>query len=196
MLIVVCGPGGVGKGTVVKRVVGEDPRLWLSRSWTTRQRRPGEPPEAYVFVTRDKFLEKADSDGFLEWAEFQGNLYGTPVPDAPTGTDVLLEIEVQGASQVLDRFPEAVLVLIDAPSVDEQEARLRGRGDSEEQVLSRLAAGREERAIAADLGARLVVNDDLDEAVSEVRSIIQRARDARNTGGAGNVSDRGDVGSQ
>lgn len=176
MLIVLCGPGGVGKGTVVRRLLREEPDLWLSRSWTTREPRPGEAEDAYTYVDRSTFEAHVAASGFLEWAEFLGNLYGTPVPEAPAHADVLLEIEVQGAAQVLDRFPDALLVLLDAPSAQAQEARLQGRGDPEEKIRERVAAAEAERSEAARLGAVVVVNDDLDRTVAELRGLLAARR--------------------
>lgn len=176
MVIVISGPGGVGKGTVVARLVAADPSLWLSRSWTTRAPRPGEDPDAYTFVDRDTFERHAAAGGFLEHAEFLGNLYGTPVPPERPGEDVVLEIDVQGAAQVHERDPDALLILLEAPSPDVQRARLEGRGDPPDQVERRVAKATEEIDAARHLGARRVVNDDLDTTVATIRAIIDEAR--------------------
>lgn len=176
MIIVVCGPGGVGKGTVVARLVAEDPQLWLSRSWTTRPQRPGERDDAYTYVDRPAFEAKADDGGFLEYAEFLGNLYGTPWPDAEATHDVVLEIDVQGAGQVLDRDPTALFILLEPPSPEVQAERLRGRGDPPEQAEKRIEVAQAELAEGRRLGAVRIVNDDLDRTVAEVRRLIDEQR--------------------
>lgn len=176
MIIVISGPGGVGKGTLVERLIERDPRLWLSRSWTTRAPRPGEPPDAYTFVTRDHFEAHVSAGGFLEWAPFLDYLQGTPLPEAPEGRDVVLEIDVQGAAQVLRQQPSALLLFIDAPSRDEQRRRLEERGDPAEKIAQRLEIAEAEALAARDLGMRLVVNDDLDRAIEEVTDAIEAAR--------------------
>ncbi len=150
------------------------PELWVSRSWTTRSRRPGEPADAYNFVDREKFLSSVEAGGFLEWAELEANneLYGTPWPDAPEGVDVLLEIDLQGAAQVRERHPEAVVILVVAPSPVVQADRMRARGDTEEHVRARVALGMEEERKGRALADHVVVNDELDRAVEEVAGIL------------------------
>lgn len=177
------GPGGVGKGTVIRRLVERDPRLWVSRSWTTRARRPGEASDAYTFVDRAAFEAFRDEGGFLEWAEVLDDLYGTPHPVPPPGCDVVLEIDVQGARQVLSKNPDALCVLLLAPSAEVQEARLRGRGDSEEHVRRRVALGVEEERQGRLLASRVIVNADLETTVDQLLAIIETAR-ARVHGGS------------
>jgi guanylate kinase len=178
MIIVMCGPGGVGKGTVVARLVSEDSRLWLSRSWTTRQQRPGESDDAYTYVTRERFEQHIAEGRFLEYAEFLGNLYGTPWPEADEDRDVVLEIDVQGAAQVLERSPDALFILLEPPSAAVQAERLRGRGDPPEQAERRIAVAQGELAEGRRLGAICIVNDDLDRTVALCAELIADSRRA------------------
>ena len=176
MIIVVSGPGGVGKGTIVDALVKRDPQLWLSRSWTTRERRPSEPQDAYVFTTSEEFERRISDGGFLEWTEFLGNYYGTPTPDAGEDRDIVLEIEVDGAQQVKRIAPDAMLIFVLPPSRDEQERRLRGRGDLDHKVLARLKKAEEEEPIGRELADHVVVNDDLGDTIDEMLAIIAEAR--------------------
>lgn len=125
------------------------------------------------------FDEAVEAGRFLEWAEFLGHRYGTPVPSPPPGCDVVLEIDLQGARQVLARHPDALLVLLVPPSEEVQAERLRGRGESESVVAERLAKGRQEEREGRDLTGYIVVNDDLERAVSEVAGILEGRRGAR-----------------
>ena len=179
MIIVVSGPGGVGKGTIVDALVQRDPDLWLSRSWTTRPRRPGERGDAYVFTSPEAFEERITAGGFLEWTEFLGNYYGTPRPEqlnATDSSDIVLEIELDGAQQVKRQYPQAVMIFVLPPSREEQERRLRGRGDAGDKVLARLRKAEFEEPIGRDEADHLVVNDDLDRTVDEMMAIIERER--------------------
>jgi guanylate kinase len=176
LVIVVSGPGGVGKGTLVDRLVRDDPRLWLSRSWTTRAQRPGEAEDAYVFVTREQFEERVAAGGFLEWAPFLDYLQGTPMPDPPEGSDIVLEIDVAGARQVRELFPDALLVFIDTPDIAEQRRRLEGRGDPPDKVDARIAHGENERLAAADLDMHRILNDELARATAELAALIDAHR--------------------
>jgi guanylate kinase len=176
VVVVISGPGGVGKGTLVEELVKADDGLWLSRSWTTRARREGERPDAYHFVTPEEFQAHIDRGGFLEWVDFLDYRQGSPMPDPPPGRDVLFEIDVQGAARIHELHPESLLIFVDAPDRSVQEARLRGRGDSEERIRQRLAKAEEEVARSRELPFVRVVNDELDRTVAEVRALIDAAR--------------------
>lgn len=176
------GPGGVGKGTVAEQLVATDPLLRLSRSWTTRARRPGEADDAYVFVDRPTFQAAIDAERFFEWAEFLGNLYGTPVAEPGDGRDVLLEIDLQGARSVRSLRPDATLILLKAPSPDVQEARLRARGDNEAHIAERLRTGADEEKEGLVLADQVVVNHDIAQATAEVAGIVDRYRVAARVG--------------
>lgn len=176
MIFIVSGPGGVGKGTIVRHLLKQDPSIFLSRSWTTRQRRPGEDADAYQFVTVEQFRQRVDEGGFLEWVEFLGNFYGTPVPHPPEGADLLLEIELEGGQKVKALHPEAILILVVPPSIEEQRKRLQKRGESEARIEQRIEKGRREMEEGARIADATVVNDDLQTAVSALGDIINRYR--------------------
>jgi len=169
---VLIGPGGAGKGTLAAELVARVPSLWLSRSWTTRAPRPGESERAYVFVDRATFEEAIAQGGFFEWAEFLDYLMGTPIPEPPPDTDVLLEIDVQGAEQVLAQRPDATVIMLLPPSPEVQAARLAARGDDDEHIRRRVDLGRSEVARGGKIAAHTVVNDDLQRAYRDVVAIV------------------------
>lgn len=179
----IAGPSGVGKGTVVREVRSRVPdELVLSVSATTRPPRAGETDGVdYVFVDDDGFDRLVADGEMLEWAEvFHGHRYGTPAPPVEAhraaGRDVLLEIDVEGARQVRERAPDAVLILLEPPSRDELERRLRSRGtESDTDIAERLAKADWELA-QVNLFDHVVVNDDLDRASSQVAAIIEASR--------------------
>jgi len=176
LIIVISGPGGVGKGTIVNALVERDPNLWLSRSWTTRRQRPGEPDTAYVFTDHASFEDRIERGGFLEWTRFLDNYYGTPIPDVADNRDVVLEIEVDGASQVKHLRRDAVLIFVLPPSRDEQQRRLRKRGDPEDKVDQRLRKAEDEEPVGLAIADHVVVNDNLERTVDEMLAIIGQHR--------------------
>jgi guanylate kinase len=176
-LFVITGPSGVGKGTLVGLLLRRHPDLWLSVSATSRAPRPGEVEgEHYFFLERPEFQRRVERGGFLEWAEFAGNLYGTPRQPVESrlesGRPVLLEIELEGARQVRRSFPAAFLVLIKPPCFAELERRIRSRGtDSEADIQRRLERARLELQAEGEFDA-VVVNDDLDQALAELETLM------------------------
>ena len=182
-LIVLSGPSGVGKSTVISELLGQRQDIHFSVSFTTRQPRVGEANGVnYNFVDRSEF-ERMIADGeLLEHAEYVGNYYGTSLKvieeKLAAGIDVLLDIEVQGAAKVRAKCPEAVLIFIIPPSFEELSRRLRGRNtDSEEVISGRLTKAREEYAQISNYDY-LVVNDKVSEAAAEIMAILT-AEDCR-----------------
>lgn len=176
-LYVVSGSSGVGKGTVLKGFLSRNPNFMLSISCTTRAPREGEVDGVnYFFMTKDDFKNCIENDKFLEWAEFAGNFYGTKKKFInqclEDGKDIILEIDTQGALQVKKQMPESVLIFICPPSIEDLEKRLRGRHTEDEATIQkRLNAVKEELARAENFDYK-IVNDDLENAISELERII------------------------
>ena len=186
LLFIVSAPSGTGKTTLVERLVGEVPRLTMSRSYTSRPARAGETDGVdYNFVTRHRFEEMVATGDFLEWAEVFGNLYGTCASDTErllaSGEDVVLVIDVQGARQVREKGVPATSIFVMPPSLAVLEQRLRGRSkDSDAAIQRRLEVARDEVTSFGDY-EYLVINDDLVGSVDRLRAIVlaERARLAR-----------------
>ena len=180
--MVITGPSGVGKGTLIRALRERMPELELSVSATTRRARAGETHgEDYWFLSEDEFERRAQAGDFVEHAQYSGRRYGTLREElegkVQGGHPVLLEIEVQGARQVREAMPEAVQIFIVPPSEDALHARLVGRGtDDPEQVAARLRVAREELA-AKDEFAHVICNDRLDDAVTELERVVRDALD-------------------
>ena len=176
-LFVVSGSSGVGKGTVLKKFLEQNPDFMLSISCTTRKPREGEVDGVnYFFMTKGEFKNSIENNKFLEWAEFAGNFYGTKKKFINQclleGKNIILEIDTQGALKVKKQMPEAVLIFICPPSLEALESRLRGRHtEDEETIQKRLKEVKEEIKRAENFDYR-IVNDNLDNAVSELEKII------------------------
>jgi guanylate kinase len=179
-LVVLAGPAGVGKGSIVRKILATEPDFMLSVSATTRQPRPGEVDGVdYHFVTKEQFERMIADSALLEYAVVHGsNYYGTPLSEinraADLGKHLLLEIDLQGARQIKQRIPQSLSIFINPPSWEELESRLRGRGtETEEQIQTRLTTARTELQSAAEFDYQ-VTNVDLDRAAAEV---VDLARD-------------------
>jgi len=178
-LIVLTGPSGVGKGTLVYRLLERHPQLFLSVSMTTRSPRPREiEGKHYYFVSPREFEQKVEASELLEWAEYAGNYYGTPRRVVEEllrqGNSVLLEIELEGARQIAASFPEALRIFILPPSMSELERRLRRRSSEDDGAIAR----RLERAIveiaAADEFNLQIINDDLETTIAEIEAVLHQ----------------------
>lgn len=173
--MVLSGPGGVGKSTIVQELKRRD-HFYFSVSATTREPRPGEiDGEAYHFVSPSEFQNLIESEYFLEWADFAGARYGTPrqpVLDALSdGKDVLLEIEIEGARQVKRSMPEAMMVFLQPPSMTELEQRITNRGtDTPERIAARLALARAEMAASEEFD-HILTNHRVDEVIQSLVSL-------------------------
>lgn len=179
-LIVLTGPSGVGKGTLVRSLLERHPELYLSISVTTRSPRPGESDgKHYYFVSREQFDEMVAQEQLLEWAEFAGNCYGTPRQQVEDkireGKWVILEIELEGARQIRASFPEALRIFILPPSMQELEQRLRGRGsDSEDAIARRLCRAQEEINAAGEFDYK-IINGDFETALKDIETALFEA---------------------
>ena len=175
-LFILSGPSGAGKGTICKALLAETD-LELSVSMTTRNPRAGETDgESYYFVSKDDFLRKIEASGFLEYAEVYGNFYGTPkqpvIDKLSAGTDVILEIDMQGALKVKENYPDGVFIFILPPSMSELRKRLTGRGtETAEAIEMRLGETLKELSYI-DKYDYCVVNGQLEEAVARVKAIV------------------------
>ena len=176
-LIIITGPSGVGKGTVVKELLDKDKDIWLSVSATTRSPRMGEKNgENYYFISEEKFKDMIDKKEFLEWAYFAGNYYGTPLSTLKEkigmGFIVLLEIEVEGAKQIKEKFPEASSIFLLPPSMEELEKRIRNRGTEKEEAINKRLSRSNYEIASSDEFDFVLTNHDIDETVKGVFEII------------------------
>ena len=185
-VFVVSGPSGAGKSTLLRHVLETDPRLRFSISHTTRQPRSGEQDgRDYHFATREAFVKMVDAGEFLEWAEYNDNLYGTSRAsvEGPTaaGLDLILEVEVQGARQLRGRLSGAAFVFILPPSLEVLERRLRARGSEDEVVIRKRLERAREEVRQVGMYDYVVVNDRLEPAAAELAHVIgaRRAERAR-----------------
>ena len=177
-LIILTGPSGVGKGTVVKEILGKEKNFWLSISATTREPRDGEKEgENYYFLNQEKFKEMIERNLFLEWAQFAGNYYGTPLASVDEkikkGFIVLLEIEVEGARQIKNKFPNSLSIFLLPPDKEELEKRIRNRGtEKEEAIKKRLFRANYEISVSNQFDFALT-NNNIDETAKKIIKLIK-----------------------
>ena len=180
ILIVVSGFSGAGKGTLMKKLVSSYDNYALSISMTTRTPRPGEEDgREYFFVSKDTFEEKISQDGLVEYACYCDNYYGTPreyvEKQLEAGKDVILEIEIQGALKIKEKFPTALLLFVMPPGVEELKRRLEGRGTESSEVIAKRLKRATEEAEGIEAYDYIVINDKLEECVEEMHSLITAA---------------------
>ena len=177
-LIIITGPSGVGKGTVVKKILEDNKIFWLSISATTRKPRIGEKDgKDYYFLDKNNFRKMINDGLFLEWAEFAGNFYGTPkdsvIKRINSGKIVILEIEVEGAKQVREKYPDNLSIFLLPPSKKELERRIRNRAtDNEASILKRLRRAEFEIESSIDFDFS-ITNQNLDETIEEILELIK-----------------------
>ena len=178
-IIVISGAAGSGKGTLVKKITEGNDNYFVSRSVTTRAPRGDDiPGVTYNFTTREKFEEMIAADDFVEYAEYNGNYYGTPVPPIKqaiaNGINIILEIDTRGAIQIKKRFPEAILIWITPPDYDNLERRLRSRGtNTEEDIVKRLETAKKELMLLDEYDYVVINRDgEIDQAAEQIRTII------------------------
>jgi guanylate kinase len=184
LLIVISGPSGVGKDTLIKRLLELDRNLRYSVSCTTRSPRPNEKDGVdYTFVSREQFKKLIEENAFLEWADYNGNLYGTLADRVERaradGHDIVLKIEVKGAEQVRERVPDGIFIFVVPPSVDELVRRQEERNT---ETSSDMNARREIATREMEYSRRydhIVVNDELERAVAQILAIVQKARESQ-----------------
>ena len=177
LLIVISGFSGAGKGTLMKKLIGNYDQYSLSISMTTRAPREGEVDgREYFFATREQFEDKIKQGGFIEYAQYCGNYYGTPKDyveeQLEKGKDVILEIEIQGAMKVKEQFPDAVLLFVMPPSIAVLHHRLIGRGTETEEVIFERLQRAEEEAVGIEDYDYIIINDDLDACVKELHELL------------------------
>ena len=176
-LIILTGPSGVGKGTVVKEILDKDKNIWLSISATTRKPREGElEGENYYFLKEEKFKEMIEQKLFLEWAQFAGNYYGTPLATVSEkiekGFIVLLEIEVEGAKQIKEKFPKSLSIFLLPPNKEELEKRIRNRGTEKEDAINKRLERANYEIASSDEFDFVLTNHIVDETVKGFFKII------------------------
>ncbi len=182
VLYVISGPSGVGKGTICKRLMTQDESLSLSVSATTRTPRAEDVEGVtYFFKTKDEFRSMIEKDSFFEWAIYNDNYYGTPIEPVKNalerGESIILEIDVQGALNVMEKEPDAVSIFIAPPNEDALYERLKNRGsESEDEINKRIYAAKSEMQFK-DRYKYIVINDNLDFAVEEIKNIMKKEKE-------------------